>query len=86
MQTVGHHDIEQQVFDLSHSSRPGTFSLEVRELSRTLLSEGHTREELLDAYEQVVLTLREEGREEQEDDLLEVMAELEGWCAPHARI
>ncbi len=86
MSTVGHRDITSAVLDLSESARPGAFSLELRQLSRTLLAEQHTTDELLDAYEQAALILRDTDREEQEDEVLEVMAELEGWCSPSARL
>jgi hypothetical protein len=80
-------DIEELVEARFNRALPGALSLELRELSRMLLSEGFTREELLDAYTQIVLRFREAGdAEELEDDLLEVMADLEGWGAPHAQI
>ena len=87
MSTVGHRDIISEVLDLSQSARPGAFSLELRQLSRSLLAEQHTRDELLDAYEQAALILlHDTDREEQGDEVLEVMAELEGWCSPSARL
>ena len=86
MSTVGHRDITSEVLDLSKSARPGAFSLELRQLSRSLLAEQHTRDELLDAYEQAAYILRDTEHEEQEDEVLEVMAELEGWCSPSARL
>jgi hypothetical protein len=87
MQAVNRYsDIEGRVAQLLDSAPPGALSLELRELSRALLSNGYTRKDLLDAYAHIALGLREAGREEQEDDLLEAMADLEGWCSPHAQI
>ena len=85
MQTVGHENIEKAVYELASSSRPGTFYMELRKLTLALLSEGHGREELLDSYERVAPELQNQD-EELEDEVLEVMAELEGWSAPHAQL
>jgi len=86
MSTVGHRDITTEVLDLSKSARAGAFSLELRELARSRLAEEYTREELLDAFEEAALALRKDEREEEEDEVLEVMVELEGWCSPSARL
>jgi hypothetical protein len=85
MQTARYQNIETAVRDLEDSSRPGTFYMGLRKLTLSLLSEGYSREELLDAYAQIARELSEVD-EESEDDVLEVMAELEGWCAPHAQL
>jgi hypothetical protein len=87
MQTANRQsDIEEPVEARLNEALPGALSLELRKLSRELLSEGFTREELLDTYERIALRLRESGDEEQEDEILEVMADLEGWGPPHAQI
>ncbi len=87
MQTAGRQsDIEELVEARLNEALPGALSLELRKLSRDLLSEGFTREELLDAYARIALRLRRAGYEEHEDDILEVMADLEGWGSPHAQI
>lgn len=85
-QSVGHEAIEQRLLDLAHNVKFGTLSLEARVLTKSLLSEGHKRDELLDAYESVVSRLYDDDLEDQADELLEVMAELEGWCSPSARL
>ncbi len=79
-------DIVELVEARLNEAPAGALSLELRELSRTLLSEGFTRAELLDAYAQVALERREAGEEELEDEILEVMADLEGWCSPNTQI
>ncbi|MBD0327886.1 MAG: hypothetical protein ICV68_15750 [Pyrinomonadaceae bacterium] len=78
--------IEELVEARLNEALPGALSLELRELSRELLSDGFTREELLDAYARIALKLRRAGYEEYEDDILEVMADLEGWGPPYAQI
>jgi hypothetical protein len=44
------------------------------------------RQELLDALEGVRADLRSQGREADEDMVMEVMDCLVGWCSPHMRI
>lgn len=86
MHSVGHEAIEEQLFELAHNARFGALSLEARSLTKKLLSEGYERDSLLDAYESAANHLYAEDFEDQADELLEVMAELEGWCSPHARL
>jgi hypothetical protein len=83
--TLGQEDIEEAVQKLARSSRPGTFYMELRNLTVKFLATGNSREVLLDSYEHVAKVLGDED-EELEDEVLEVMAELEGWSAPHARL
>ena len=86
MQGTRHTDIEMQLDTLSREARPGTFQLKVRQLARRLVVSGFSREELLDIFEQYREVLRQRGQEDQEDDLLDVMDQLSGWSAEHARI
>ena len=86
MQGTRHTDIEMQLDMLSREARPGTFQLKVRQLARRLVVSGFSREELLDIFEQYREVLRQRGQEDQEDDLLDVMDQLAGWSAEHARI
>jgi hemerythrin superfamily protein len=86
MQGTRHTDIEMQLDTLSREARPGTFQLKVRQLARRLVVSGFSREELLDIFEQYREVLRQRGQEDQEDDLLDVMDQLAGWSAEHARI
>ncbi len=86
MQSVGHEAIEKKLLELAHTVQFGTLSLEARSLTKALLSEGYERDYLLDAYESAVVYLYGEDLDDQADELLELMAELEGWCSPPARL
>lgn len=87
MQSVGHPEaIEDRLLELTQTAEYGTLSLQARSLTRKLLAEGHDRDRLLDAYEAAVTRLYEEDLDEAAEELLEVMAELEGRCSPHARL
>lgn len=85
METIRHQEIETRVLELADSSRPGTFYKDLRGLTLGLFSEGFNREALLDSYERAAHELHGSA-EELEDEVLEVMAELEGWCGPSARL
>jgi hypothetical protein len=86
MELTRHQDVETRLAELSSEAPPGTFSLQVRELTRELLEGGFEREELLEIFEHFRSDLREMEREEQEDELLDVMDQLDGWCSPHTRL
>lgn len=86
MEKTRHQEIERQILEVADASPVGAFYPDMRELAESLLEDGFSREELLEAFEHVRSELRERGREDQEDELLEVMDDLEGWSAPHSRI
>lgn len=84
---ISHHPFETQLLELAGTGEMfGQLASEARVLTKEFLAQNHERAELLDAYESVVGLLYEEGRDEQAEELLEVMAELEGFCSPHARL
>ena len=86
MEKIRHQEIASQLDKLVESAYPGTFSLKLQILSRRLLNQGYSREQLLAHYEEYRSVLQAQGLEEQEDDLLDVMDRLDGWVSPHARI
>jgi hypothetical protein len=86
MEITQHQEIEQQVIELSKTSRSGAFYPDARELAKSLLEEGFTHEQLLEAFENVRGDLRALNREDQEDELLEVMDDLTGWSSSHSRL
>jgi len=75
--------IEAQFNEAVRSANP---LLELRETVRSLLDQDWTREELLADLEQFRDVLREAGRDEDEDIVLEVMDFLAGWCSPHMKV
>lgn len=79
-------DIERRTLDLVDHERFGTLYLELRRLANRLRGEGYSREELVEAFERIRLTLRERDMEDAEDTLLEIMDELSDWCSPGSRI
>lgn len=57
-----------------------------REAARGLLERGWGRDELLAALERFRGVLREAGRDDDEDIVLEVMDFLVGWCSPQMKV
>lgn len=60
--------------------------VQLRNLVQQWLAQGQDRQMILDRFEQARLPLRTEGREADEDVLLEVMDCLVGWCSPHMKL
>lgn len=60
--------------------------LNLRELVKRLLDRPTTREEITDALESYRISLRDQGRDTDEDVVLEVMDALSGWTSPHAKL
>lgn len=60
------------------------FSL--RDLAREVLAQGYPRHALLEDFEHVRAELREEGREAQEDAVMDAMDFLYGRAAPHMKL
>lgn len=86
MEKTRHDDVEMRLEELALESRPGTFLSQVRNLAFRLVHGGYPREELLTIFERYRTVLRDRGQEDLEDDLLDVMDQLDGWCAEHVRI
>ena len=86
MQSVGHHPIEDELLELAGTEELGTLASDARELTKEYLAEGAERDQLLNSYKSVIGRLYGEGLDEPAEELLEVMAELEGFCSPQARL
>lgn len=73
-------------YEAESSGVPGVLADVLQRSVEVGISEGHSREELYEALGALALELRRDGREDLEDEALEVMDVLSGWCAPSARI
>jgi hypothetical protein len=65
---------------------PGAFADALQDLVEELITEGYPRDDLYEKLKHVALVLRQDGREDLEDEVLEVMDVLSGWSPPSARI
>jgi hypothetical protein len=86
MEQRRHNEVEARLQELARMYEPGALMDALYDLSRELLDSGYPREALLADYKQLIFELRERGDEAREDDVLEVMDVLTGWCAPSARL
>jgi hypothetical protein len=59
---------------------------EVRRVAEQLARDGLSKAAVLEQFEQTRQRLRVQGKEREEDLLLEVMDFIEGWCSPHMKI
>ncbi len=59
---------------------------QLRSLVEQLFVKGESRDSVLAVLESARQSLRDEGREEDEDVLLDVMDCVVGWCGPHAAL
>jgi hypothetical protein len=64
--------------------REGEPDLALRALVRDLLTEGHSRRELANALESYRGSLEEQGREDDDERILDVIAVLTGWASKTA--
>ena len=86
MEKTRHNEVEMRLEELVQESPPGAFLPRACNLAFRLVHGGYPREELIAIFEGYRTVLRDRGQEDLEDDLLDVMDLLDGWCAEHARI
>ena len=72
--------------DLKSSIKSRQDSVVLRDIARSLLDAGMTRESLLGSLEHLRSEFQNAGDSEAEDITLEVMDYLVGWCSPNMRI
>ncbi len=86
MERIQHQDVEQRILELVDSKPPAGLIFPLRDLAHEALSEGYSREQLIEDFEHVRSELREEGSEQQEDAVMDVMDFLYGWSASHMKL
>lgn len=86
MEQRRHNEVEARLRELARTHEPGTLADALYDLSKELLDSGYPREMLLEDFKHLIFELREHDDEAREDDILEVMDILTGWCAPGARL
>ena len=86
MEHIQHQDIEKRIVELADTMPPAALMFPLRDLAHEALSEGYSREELIEDFEHVRLELHEEGRDSQEDAVMDVLDFLYGWSANHMKL
>ncbi|HEY8598603.1 MAG TPA: hypothetical protein VIL85_09245 [Thermomicrobiales bacterium] len=75
--------IDEQFDAALHSPQP---LMQLRATVSALLDQDWTRDELLEQLELFRETLSTDGRDQDEDTVLEAMDFLVGWCSPHLKV
>ena len=76
-------EIQQQFSAALSSERP----LEcLRTVVQALIEQGHERPSIERELEDFRIRLQQEGRDQDEDIVLDVMDFLVGWCSPHMKV
>lgn len=90
MEQRRHNEVQTRLRELAASlertSKPGALMDPLFDLVEELRRSGYPREVLYEDLKQLLRELRATGREEYEDDVLEIMDVLVGWCAPSAQL
>ncbi len=70
---------------LAHSMPAGELADALQDDVQRRVSDGESRDAVYEGLKRLTLELRREGRDDLEDEVMEVMDVLAGWCAPSAR-
>jgi hypothetical protein len=74
---------EEMVENAFHSPDPVS---ELRSVALHLFSQGNEKATVLEKFEKVRQQLRLQGREREEDAVMDVMDYLVGWCSPAMKL
>ncbi len=86
MEYTTHHDVEQRISELVSEKPPAALVFPLRDVARDALAQGYGKERLIEDFESVRARLDEEGQEEHEDAVMEVMDFLHGWSSSHMKL
>jgi hypothetical protein len=71
---------------LAYSTPNERLADELQDKVAEMIHSGASRDELYEDLKHLALQLRQDGRDELEDEVMDVMDVLAGWCAPSARL
>ena len=77
--------VQAHLRHLAYSTPEGKLADALQDQVEQMARAGHTREALYEDLKHLALELRRDGRDDLEDNVLDVMDVLVGWCAPSAR-
>ncbi len=78
MEYTTHHDVEQRLSELVSSTPPARLMFPLRDVARDALTQGYEKDALIEDFESVRARLDDQGDEEREDAVMEVMDFLYG--------
>lgn len=71
---------------LAYSTTNERLADELQDKVSEMIRAGSSRDELYKDLKYLALQLRQDGRDDLEDEVMDVMDVLTGWCAPSARL
>jgi len=86
MEYTTHNDVEQRLSELVRSTPTARLMFPLRDVARDALAQGYEKDALIEDFESVRAQLDEQGDEEREDAVMEVMDFLYGWCSTHMKL
>ena len=86
MAQLKHHDLAERLSELANNTPPSRLMFPLRDLAHEALISDYSKEQVIEAFEEVRAQMERQGEEEREDAVLEVMDFLYGWCSPHMKL
>jgi hypothetical protein len=86
MEQRRHSEAADRLHRLAHSKLAGKLADALHEEAEKMIRAGYSREALYDDLRHLLLDLRRDGREDLEDEVMDLMDALVGYCAPSARL
>lgn len=79
-------EVQAYLRHLAYSTPTGEVANTLQDQAKSMVRAGQSRDTLYEELKRLALALRREGRDDLEDEVMEVMDVLVGWCAPSARL
>ncbi len=86
MEQRRHNETAHRLHRLAYSKLAGGIADALHTEAEEMIRAGYPREVLYEDLKRLLLDLRREGRDDLEDEVMDVMDVLVGYCAPSARL
>ena len=86
MEQRRHSEAADRLRRLAYSRPAGKLADALHDEAEEMIRAGYSREALYGDLRRLLLDLRRDGRDDLEDDVMDVMDVLVGYCAPSARL
>jgi hypothetical protein len=86
MEQRRHNEAADRLHRLAYSKPAGKFADALHTEAEEMIRLGYPREALYEDLKRLLLDLRRDGRDDLEDEVMDVMDVLVGYCAPSARL
>lgn len=86
MEQRRHNEVADHLHRLAYSKPAGELADALYTEAGKMVRAGYPREALYEDLKRLLLDLRRDGRDDLEDEVMDVMDVLVGYCAPSARL